>query len=317
MVNGCIHGLQRQPSAGHSVIIGTNRKDSTIYLVTTPKMKNVFLIEASMRAYQMAGWSRPEAKAWFEKTYGPVALEVAIITMALIENEDDDYGVDMVADEADFKRWVKTLKDSPKFRDAIKKNAAQLIAIKKKEISGEGRAFSVIGKIAQEFMVEPEGYAGETALELEDGWKWVHLTDEECRSFEGSTMQHCGQSVGIMYSLRDNQGKPHVSMDVSPAPNGIDDGPINIPSNDIIQLRGKQNAIPDVKYWPKIKELVKQVGAKDLWDSYAQPGEDDASRGVVLSRKIAGFMELGWAHDPADREEKIPNEPTPLDQYEF
>lgn len=263
----------------------------------------------------MAGWSRPEAKKWFEKTYGPVALEVAIITMALIENEDDDYGVDMVADDPAFQRWVATLKKSSKFRDMVKKHSKELLSIKKEggdAMQSRNKAFNAVHTMAQKFMVEPEEYQGETALEFEDGWKWVHLTEAECNDYEGVMMQHCGQASGLMFSLRDPQGKPHVTVDVSP-PGGVDDGPLNIPANDIIQIRGKQNSIPDMKYWPKIKDLVQQVGAKALWDSYAKHQEGESEDlGVVQSRKIADFMELEWAHDPA-----LHQEPTPLDQYEF
>jgi hypothetical protein len=294
--------------------------------VTTPRLTEVFILEASMRAYQMIGWSRPEAKAWFEKTYGSVALEAAIITMALIKDQDDDYGADEVAEDPVVQRWFKSLKVSSKFRDAIKKHSAELISLKKQEIEGEGRAYTAISKIAQQYMLEPEGYEGETALEVEDGWKWVHLTDDECRDFEGAAMQHCGQASGLMFSLRDPQNKPHVTMDVSPS-GGVDDGPLNIPANDVIQIRGKQNSIPDMKYWPKIKELVKQVGAKALWDSYPVSGEEEDGRGLVRSRKFADFLELKWAHDPdsnpdvhaalGDDEEPMFDEPTPLDQYEF
>jgi len=275
-------------------------------------MTDVFLFEASMRAYQMAGWNKPEAKVWFEKTYGPIALEVAIIMMALIDDEDDDMGVDMVTDDVTFQAWVKALKTSGKFRDLIKKHSKELISLNRQSPRGENKAFTAISKIAMPFLIEPEGYEGETALQFEDGWKWVHLIDSDCRDFEGTSMQHCGQAVGHMFSLRDPQNKPHVTIDLSPSPDGMDDGAIFIPANDVIQLRGKQNSIPDMKYWPKIKDFVKQMNSKTLFDSYTSRGDEEDGVGIVKSRKFAEFLELDWAHD-----EPRPDEAIPLDQYEF
>ncbi len=122
--------------------------------------------------------------------------------------------------------------------------------------------------------------AGETVLELPEGWKWVRLEGKDACDLEGGLMQHCGEAAGTMYSLRDPQSKPHVTADVG-EDNGI---------HHLIQCRGKQNKEPDRKYWPQILELCKKIGISAHQASEVNNGEvgDDEPLGDWLYHKLGG-----------------------------
>lgn len=218
----------------------------------------------------------------------------------VLTGKDNEFLHSMWADEADdefgpggnFNPYWKLFKQFPEFTKEVSSNAitktSQLYDTREKYEERERESLTD---------------TPEKVLDMDDGWSWVMIGSGEC-GIEGKRMQHCGKASGIMYSLRDPQGKPHVTMDVSPQPDGVDDGPLHIPAGDIIQLRGKQNDMPDMKYWAKIKSMVQKVGAEDLWDSYASDDDPEDERGLRLSRKFADFLEVKWAHDP----ERFPEE---------
>jgi hypothetical protein len=82
-----------------------------------------------------------------------------------------------------------------------------------------------------------------------DGFFWMKLEPEECRA-EGDAMGHCGSDDrGDLWSLRDKQGKPHVTMTYAPE------------KKTVFQIKGKQNAIPDKRYWDYILSFFKKFGA--------------------------------------------------------
>lgn len=92
-------------------------------------------------------------------------------------------------------------------------------------------------------------------MKFPDGYYWQRLLENECAS-EGEMMQHCGIADGVMYSLRDPSGKPHVTADLGTA------GTTRI----IFQLRGKQNETPDRKYWKYVRDLVKKFNVTYIED---------------------------------------------------
>jgi hypothetical protein len=84
-------------------------------------------------------------------------------------------------------------------------------------------------------------------IKFPDGFFWMKLDPEECRA-EGDAMGHCGQDDrGDLWSLRDKQGNPHVTMTF--------DGEI------VHQIKGKGNRIPDQKYWDHIKKFFEKTQA--------------------------------------------------------
>lgn len=105
-----------------------------------------------------------------------------------------------------------------------------------------------------------------------DGYFWVTLEKDEC-DIEGGMMQHCGQAGGDMISLRDPQGKPHVTIDIidSRSRAAADGYVVGKPELVIVQCRGKQNALPDKKYWSYIAGFLKHEKVKipsEFWDQY-------------------------------------------------
>jgi len=96
------------------------------------------------------------------------------------------------------------------------------------------------------------------------------VADEALRN-EGDVMGHCvggyceyvhsGESK--IYSLRDEKGMSHVTVEVQPEGKGFEGGgsgtladPANVHPN-IIQIKGKQNRAPVDKYLPYVQDFVK------------------------------------------------------------
>ncbi len=92
----------------------------------------------------------------------------------------------------------------------------------------------------------------EFVTNLSDGYKVLLLTTPEALDVEAAYMHHCvgngyfdtkiaGNNTQI-YSIRDKNNKPHVTMEIK--------------NNTIIQCMGKGNVRPNVKYFPLIYEFV-------------------------------------------------------------
>jgi hypothetical protein len=129
---------------------------------------------------------------------------------------------------------------------------------------------------------------------------------EEALKYEGATMGHCvgGYCPDVLtgrsriYSLRDAKGEPHVTIETSPSqkqlrkedllpykeaaleeakrlPNGYTDADVrdieirmareNIPDQ-IVQIKGKQNAKPKDEYLPFVQDFVKTGTWSDIGD---------------------------------------------------
>lgn len=104
--------------------------------------------------------------------------------------------------------------------------------------------------------IDPNKLRKRAVIKFPDGFFWVKLNKDEC-SQEGNFMQHCGNGSGDLYSLRDPNGKPHVTVDV-----------IHTESQLYInQIRGKQNTFPDRKYWDHVKKFVEHMKIGAVHDS--------------------------------------------------
>lgn len=90
-----------------------------------------------------------------------------------------------------------------------------------------------------------------------DGHQWVQLAPEDLQG-EGDSMGHCvggycdsvKDGSSTIYSLRDSQGKPHVTVETRP---GAD-------KTNIVQIKGKGNAAPVDAYQPHVQDLVQNMG---------------------------------------------------------
>lgn len=90
---------------------------------------------------------------------------------------------------------------------------------------------------------EPQEEGGKVLLKFSNGYFWT-LLDRPEHSEEAKLMQHCAtDGRGQLVSLRDGNNKPHVTMT------------FNREKNTIYQIKGKQNVIPDKKYWPFIEKF--------------------------------------------------------------
>lgn len=88
----------------------------------------------------------------------------------------------------------------------------------------------------------------EVMQEWPDGYKMLRLESQDAKAVEGNLMGHCvgggGYASATIYSLRDPDNKPHVTIE---ARNG---------GRDLKQIRGKQNAIPNKKYMKYVRQFV-------------------------------------------------------------
>ncbi len=223
-------------------------------------MSEVFRIdEASMHAWKNLGFS-PGVKAYFEQAYGSDAYEVAVGFIPMLIALRDGYNqpgifgdpqaiVDYA--EGDDSRWsafvVRSVRNNPKLKQALRNAAPSVLKM------GAERGYVKIQELIDASPARaPEKYgAARVILDLGGGWRWVEVPEDECRDWEGHLMQHCGDPMGRMLSLRDPQGKPHVSLDYADEERG---------PAEIVQIRGKQDTYPKPKYFPMIRALWNHLG---------------------------------------------------------
>lgn len=119
-------------------------------------------------------------------------------------------------------------------------------------------------------------------MNFHDGFRWVRITDPVALDREGSIMQHCvgggsydeemQQGRCEIYSLRDRNNQPHVTIDVVVLGRNKD-------NKEIEQIKGKQNASPVQKYAPYISAFLNKSGFK-----VAQTGEQDLSDTMLVQK---------------------------------
>lgn len=104
----------------------------------------------------------------------------------------------------------------------------------------------------ESFEVEEQVPQGEVVHRFNDGYTVQKLTTKQQLDAEGRLMQHCVGSYcekvrlggSVIYSLRDERKRPHVTIEVDP-------------TNDrVIQVKGKQNAKPAAKYQKYVDEFL-------------------------------------------------------------
>jgi hypothetical protein len=226
-----------------------------------PLMTEVFLVEASMRAWSQLGFS-PEAKAAAEKELSWVehpidVLDIVTCLLPLIDRDErrDRKRVEIVlrANSNEVSRVIGHL-ENPKFKAALRKQALKISRL------DATQGWGLVSQLKAEHPPpDPEHYNSDkkVALDLGDGWRWIRVEWSD-RGHEACLMQHCGYAVGDMYSLRDPKGKPHATLEVITDPAGSDSGPLHYDPG-ISQIKGKQNAPPAEKYWPMIKRFVDEL----------------------------------------------------------
>lgn len=134
------------------------------------------------------------------------------------------------------------------------------------------------------------GKEREVVLDLGGGWSWVRLSQEDCEG-EGQEMQHCATDFrGDLVSLRDPQGKPHVTMTWNESRKAV------------YQIKGKQNRLPMEKYWPAIgkffehtKSVMADAEVRTAYDtSFAEFLDKHAAPPPDIELPDARFKVLPW-----------------------
>lgn len=145
-----------------------------------------------------------------------------------------------------------------------------------KRIAAMGmKSWSEFEGILQAYRKSLELTKGTVVVDLGHGWKWMDL-GSHCSEIEQDMMQHCGHdSRGTMYSLRDQNNHPHVTLT-------MDDRKI------VHQIRGKNNATPDRRYWWAIKAFMDRLHADlDMPKDGPVDGVTDELDAYLYSESVA------------------------------
>jgi hypothetical protein len=142
-----------------------------------------------------------------------------------------------------------------------------------------------------------DGEGEESVMTFADGSRIVRLLTPAALDRESAMLGHCvGQGAydaavkdrsRIIYSLRDREGKAHVTLDVKAE------------GNQLLQCRGKQNAPPIEKYMPQARAFIESSGfvLKD-WPAMTGLVQDVAGKVHSISAlpkglTIGGTLDLG------------------------
>jgi hypothetical protein len=140
---------------------------------------------------------------------------------------------------------------------------------------------------------------GEVVADLSDGWTAQKLTTEDQLDDEGEEMQHCVGSYAYevsrgrttIYSLRDANGRPHVTIEVS--------------NNKIEQIRGKQNEEPAEKYKKYVEEFkgwLAETGVKtEKYPAYLREIAELLEQRSDTDEESIEYMAEKW-HDVVGRD---------------
>ena len=136
-----------------------------------------------------------------------------------------------------------------------------------------GREVAIQDAKQRKKMETTEGQLEGTTIvkQYPDGFQWVKVESAGALRNEGDSMGHCvgGYCEAVqngdteIYSLRDPQGRPHVTIEVKPeegTPNDPDADPMDqqtwFQEPGIRQIKGKQNLAPAKEYHPYVHDFV-------------------------------------------------------------
>jgi hypothetical protein len=274
-------------------------------MAPTPRLTSVF-VEASLHAWKNLGLDA-ETKKWIEESFDPeTSYLLAIIFIPWIKAEYqqryEDYGSVSwsIAWQYAWDNDPHVLypieqalynKTDPRLPGILKSDAHRIAKMTTEQ------ATEYFADLATRVKTpEPEGYKGEPFVQSLDGWSWVKLGEQDCRDHEGALMQHCGQAMaGDMVSLRDPNGKPHITAELD-----TDQLPWRF-----YQFKGKQNNAPAKQYWKYALDLFQQIAREtgqraEFYENYADSSDPDGFMGEVIRRGMVKIRKPNYGEVPAN-----------------
>jgi hypothetical protein len=259
-------------------------------------LKNVFLMETTGNIMRMLGFSEPIAK-WFT-ALNPRA-DFALAKSFLLWHKAT-WGGDERLYKIEKKDENVLKYDFASWKREMGQDLAELLKTKpalEKKIN-VAKTHDDVMEVLNAGMPDTDA---EVMIDLGEGWKWVVLTDRH-HSKEARQMQHCAtDGRGELVSLRDPSNNPHVTMTY------------NKEENIVYQIKGKQNAVPDEKYWdaitgffektksqikdPFIKTKGKDLYAQILVANGQPPPETDSESMKKLLQLISSDIAKQWPWD--------------------
>lgn len=112
----------------------------------------------------------------------------------------------------------------------------------------------------------------------EIGDQWVKLHTTKCAEYEGTMMGNCVGGYGReveqgstwIYSFRDKNNEPHITIEVTPQGDTVD----------LDQIKGKRNEPPVAKYHGKVIDFLKKLGTKYVIETTDESDGDLISMGM-------------------------------------
>jgi hypothetical protein len=204
---------------------------------------------------------------------GAMEREMVYVTGMLVQTlnvKNEDQLEDMLRKSPDVAKKINSLKSGPNTRKEL-----------------EGLFSDALSNLYAQ-KPDPE----DIFIDLGKGWYWKNLRTGNCDK-ESQMMGHCGiDDRGTLYSLRDPQNKPHVTLTY------------NDSRNSVFQIKGKQNVIPAEKYWPAVKAFFDKTGAKLFDRSIMRTdlgrllGQEEPQRQAHNLNVIAQVGNSNWVEDP-------------------
>ena len=150
---------------------------------------------------------------------------------------------------------------------------------------------------------------GRVVVAFSDGFTAQELTTPEELEAEGDAMRHCVGSYAeevaagksAIYSIRDPNGNPHVTIEIEPS------------SNEVVQIRGKKDEDPVEIYWPYVGGLLEHLGVRKSYvpqsvldgvkEAYmeVESVRSDAAEWAGLLEEVPGLILEGKLKEAVDR----------------
>ena len=179
--------------------------------------------------------------------------------------------------------------------------------------------FARVQAAGREHAERLEAAATKPVMEFHDGFRWVQLTDRAALDREGDLMGHCvgggsydermRKDLCRIYSLRDPQNQPHITVEVIHDQEWDEDGEFYHDTGNygLEQAKGKRNEPPVAKYRPYLKAFLNQTklpptpnGADDLAGSglFKHPEEDRYGTMKEMGHPVMMVGDLEIMADP-------------------
>jgi len=129
-------------------------------------------------------------------------------------------------------------------------------------------------------------------MKLDGGWKILYLGTQDARNYESACLHHCANESAYedatLYSLRDENGKPRVTLEVK--------------NNKLMQARGLQNQPADLEMLPHLQRFYEAMHLEGLGEpgltGLVKIGDTIHSIYDLPENASVDTLDLSWVKKP-------------------